>query len=300
MLQSPNVVAPEGANIAAIVQKCPKTSSLKESSGEILQTKKPDRTTTIPDTNAEAALEATLLAELLEISNKHASSRFGNTTKKYVTASNDATEVGCSTNGGDVEERNEIHKSAKSFLECTPEDSQFNQYWYSKPTIQCLCEAIVEVAAGKKIAFLSTPSLYFALPVTERKNCSLFEFDKNWAKDPGFEFFNFEDCEAINPALQHSFDMVVVDPPFITRDVWEKYAFATKKLLKATSIGGNDEVGSVLATTVAENIPIMNELFQARPNVFKPNIPNLVYQYNVYTNFDCKALSKVNPEIKLE
>jgi len=256
---------------------------------------------TIPDTNADAALEATLLAELLEISNQHTSSRFGNTTKKYVTASNGATGFESSTNSDGEKEQNEIHNSAKSFLECTPEDSQFNQYWYSKTTIQYLCEAIVEVAAGKKIAFLSTPSLYFGLPITERKNCTLFEFDKNWANDPGFEMYDFQNCEDINPALQHSFDMVVVDPPFITRDVWEKYACTTEKLLKkASDSEGNEDVGYVLATTVAENILIMSELFQAKPNVFKPNIPNLVYQYNVYTNFDSKALLKVNPENKLD
>ena len=111
--------------------------------------------------------------------------------------------------------------------------------------------------------------------------------------------YNFEKAEEVNPALRHSFDMVVVDPPFITRDVWEKYACTTKILLKAYDTEGSKEPGRVLATTVAENIDLMDKLLQAKPTVFKPRIPNLVYQYNVYTNFECKAMSKVNPEIKL-
>lgn len=31
---------------------------------------------------------------------------------------------------------------------------------------------------------------------------------------------------------QHTFDYIVVDPPFITEDVWKKYATTIKLLLK--------------------------------------------------------------------
>ena len=37
----------------------------------------------------------------------------------------------------------------------------------------------------------------------------------------------------------NSFDMVIIDPPFITREVWEKYASTAKLLLKA----GFDDAG---------------------------------------------------------
>ncbi|RYH06746.1 hypothetical protein EON65_42520 [archaeon] len=39
--------------------------------------------------------------------------------------------------------------------------------------------------------------------------------------------------------MHHSFDVVVIDPPFITEDVWRKYAAAAKVLLKT----GNDSTG---------------------------------------------------------
>ena len=32
--------------------------------------------------------------------------------------------------------------------------------------------------------------------------------------------------------LHNYFDMVVIDPPFITREVWEKYADCAKMILK--------------------------------------------------------------------
>ena len=40
-------------------------------------------------------------------------------------------------------------------------------------------------------------------------------------------------------SLLGTFDMVVVDPPFIVREVWEKYAVTSKLLLKS----GVDENG---------------------------------------------------------
>ena len=46
--------------------------------------------------------------------------------------------------------------------------------------------------------------------------------------------------------------MAVIDPPFITREVWEKYTEAAKKLLK--------EDGLLLCSTIDENVAFMEEL----------------------------------------
>jgi len=43
--------------------------------------------------------------------------------------------------------------------------------------------------------------------------------------------YDFNHPEAIPESLHHLFDCVVIDPPFITREVWEKYASAAKLLL---------------------------------------------------------------------
>ncbi len=143
---------------------------------------------------------------------------------------------------------------------------------------------------------------------------------------------------------------MVIDPPFITRDVWEKYAVTTNALLKYSPFGedegedavdandatrietttgnGNEEkeeeeeeegceerqrssqeqqmlkgqrrkCGYVLGTTVAENQALMQELFNAKPTIFKPTLPHLVYQYGVYVNFidECSVLKEKNPEL---
>ncbi len=56
--------------------------------------------------------------------------------------------------------------------------------------------------------------------------------------------------------------------------------------------------GKVLASTVAENAPLMAELFGARPCAFKPSIPHLVYQYNLYSSWTPRGpLAQKNPEL---
>lgn len=47
-------------------------------------------------------------------------------------------------------------------LHRTAENELLNQYWYSAPTIKALVEEIQTSAT--KVAFLSTPSVYFSLP----------------------------------------------------------------------------------------------------------------------------------------
>lgn len=110
-----------------------------------------------------------LLNELKEISNRHSSRNKSNhTTPK---SSNE-----------DKVERNELSSNDQltqnKFLDQTNENSNLNQYWYSKTTIDTLCAAIREscvISGGKRVAFLSTPSLFFSLTDEERESCALFD-----------------------------------------------------------------------------------------------------------------------------
>lgn len=86
-----------------------------------------------------------------------------------------------------------------------------------------------------------------------------------------------------------------ISPPSnLSLKVWESYTAATKLLLRP---GG---AGLVLCTTISENAPFMKELLGASPCEFKPSIPNLVYQYSLYVNYDSKRLGAANPELPSE
>ena len=87
--------------------------------------------------------------------------------------------------------------------------------------------------------------------------------------------------------------MVVIDPPFITKEVWEKYTVAAKLLLIP-------EGGLVLASTIDENEGFMQELLGCQRKAFRPSIPNLVYQYSLYANYESEGLNNANPEIVMD
>ncbi|CAM9611944.1 unnamed protein product [Sphacelaria rigidula] len=140
-------------------------------------------------------------------------------------------------------------------------------------------------------AFLSTPSIFFSLDKELRSKCKVFDLDTKWAKDPGFVLYDFSKPEDIPDHVRGTFDMVVVDPPFITKEVWERYAVATELLLR------KEGARRVLCSTIGENAHFMEELLGATPRAFKPSIPNLVYQYSLFTNYESERLSAANPEI---
>ena len=141
-----------------------------------------------------------------------------------------------------------------------------------------------------RIAFLSTPSIYFSLPLEWRKNSFLFDFDKKWNNDCGFVFYDFNSPSNIPVELHHSFDVIVVDPPFITHEVWSKYVESSKLLLKNAD-------SKIILTTIAENAEFLFEELGVKPTNFLPSIPNLVYQYNLYTNYESVVFKNKNPEI---
>ena len=113
----------------------------------------------------------------------------------------------------DHENNNNINDNdcKDSFLESQQEKAHLNQYWYSQHTIHILCQCIQEILQSNtnythpnnkndnnnnenenddendnendnenddaeiRVAFLSTPSLYFSIPLPFRKHCFLFE-----------------------------------------------------------------------------------------------------------------------------
>lgn len=172
------------------------------------------------------------------------------------------------------------------------EDVKLNQYWSSNTTNAVFVREIQMYA--KKVAFLSTPSIYFSLTDDElRQRSKLFEFDRRWQNDSGFVFYDFNKPESIPVDLFGEFDYIVVDPPFITEEVWTKY-MATVKLLSC------GEHCRYLFTSVLENHQMLETLNQGALFIgaFQPSIPHLTYQYHCFTNYlPSYNLTQRNPEL---
>ena len=57
------------------------------------------------------------------------------------------------------------------------------------------------------------------------------------------------------------------------------------------------EGAKLLVSTIDENEAMMGELLNLTRCKFRPSIPNLVYQYSFYSNYEDPALLETNPEI---
>jgi len=137
------------------------------------------------------------------------------------------------------------------FLLRHKEKLKMNQYWYSSPTIETLVQDIQENAT--RCCFLSTPSLYFSLTVEKlMENSKLFDYDDMWADHPSFVKYDFHKPDEIPKEYHHKFDFVVIDPPYITEDVWALYAQAAKLLLVPEDL--QDESKTVLGSNSGNNV----------------------------------------------
>ncbi|CAJ1007200.1 putative N6-adenine methyltransferase [Leishmania naiffi] len=180
---------------------------------------------------------------------------------------------------------------------------EFNQYWYSRNTIHHLVREVCHHATA--CAFLSTPSLFFALDERRgdetaedesrlkqlRHSSRVFEYDLQWSSDPCFVHYDFHQPEQVPVQYMAAFDYVVADPPFITADVWTQYAATAKLLLK--------EGGKLLFTTVPENHSLLENLLD-RPLFiadFYPLVEHLTYQYVCFLSYEPTCLAQPNTEL---
>merc|ERR1712086_249077 len=71
-------------------------------------------------------------------------------------------------------------------------ESSMNQFWYSAATLSCFVEEITE--QDQRVACVSAPSVFFALPSALRLNAVLLEYDTRWDSVPQFQFFDYNAC----------------------------------------------------------------------------------------------------------
>ena len=195
-------------------------------------------------------------------------------------------------NRNSKEEKKKIACDTNRFLKLTGEDQSMNQYWFSEKTIDFIVKQVEK--HGKKVAFVSTPSIFFSVSKEFQNNCYLFDYDKAFMKKhKNALFFDFNDFSDIQP--DNTFDFIVIDPPFITEDVWTKFSNFAKQLVIKNE---KDEVTSkILASSICENKDMLKKLLNLDARKFKPSIPHLVYQYNLYSNYEDEDLDQLNSEI---
>ncbi|KAL0221922.1 hypothetical protein RCL1_001776 [Eukaryota sp. TZLM3-RCL] len=177
--------------------------------------------------------------------------------------------------------------SSARFLSRFKENSNFNQYWYSSKTIEVFLR---ELKSAERVACVCCPSIYYSLPKEIQEVSYLFDLDTKFAKNNDrfvcYDLLN----HSVPPEATPCFDFIFVDPPFVTEDVLTKVASYVHHLCHDRT--------RILITTIAENKDFVYTLFkQAVPQAFKPSVPNLIYQFDCFVNYESSNLCYVNDEL---
>ena len=129
-----------------------------------------------------------------------------------------------------------VDSKTNKFLKLYSEKEDINQYWFSESTIEFIINQIkTHTDSYSKIAFVSTPSIFFSLEPSLRDQSYLFDYDERLIKRHQnafkFDFNNFEDLSKEDKILSQ-FDFIVVDPPYINEPSWSKFAEFVKLIAK--------------------------------------------------------------------
>ena len=123
------------------------------------------------------------------------------------------------------------------------EDWQLSQFWYSEDFASKLGQLIINNSSPKsKVAMISCPTGYFHMKSSKFKakyeydlELKLLEFDKRFEKFSEFQFYDYNDPLNLPTELQHEFDLICVDPPFLSKECWEKFKVTIEYMKKPSS-----------------------------------------------------------------
>ncbi|KAJ3304203.1 EEF1A lysine methyltransferase 1 [Kappamyces sp. JEL0829] len=124
------------------------------------------------------------------------------------------------------------------------EDWQLSQFWYHPDTAQTMAlEILSETAPDARIACIASPTAFVALASLDVQDrmCYVLEFDKRYSQSAHRSFsvfghhfihYDYNAPTAGLDSLRGSLDYLVLDPPFLSQECWEKTSQTARFLLK--------------------------------------------------------------------
>lgn len=160
-----------------------------------------------------------------------------------------------------------------------------SQFWYDEETQKTFGKLVKKLIKhfddDIHIALLSCPSLYETIS-SIADNVKLFEYDMKFAKyEKAFVAYDYNLGDDENYLKEHenSFDLIILDPPFLSEECLRK------SLLIVNRIKKREKSLIVLNTgTIQKELAELHGLIEA---TYKPQHKNnLANQFSTFSNFD--------------
>ncbi|PFX31229.1 EEF1A lysine methyltransferase 1-like [Stylophora pistillata] len=161
------------------------------------------------------------------------------------------------------------------------EDWQLSQFWYDNRTATILAEEALRASKNGRIACLCSPTLYKKVLEIKPEGCEakVFEYDRRFSVfGEDFVFYDYKKPFYLPASItEHSFDLVVADPPFLSEECLRKTAETIKYL-------GKEKI--ILCTgLIMEDLAF--KLLRVKPCKFQPtHARNLANKFGCFVNYD--------------
>ncbi|XP_013396551.1 EEF1A lysine methyltransferase 1 [Lingula anatina] len=166
------------------------------------------------------------------------------------------------------------------------EDWQLSQFWYNDSTAFKLAEEAKYVAGENgRMAFLSAPTAFKKLlEISPSSDAVLLEYDKRFAiHGDKYIFYDYKNPLDIPRDLEKAFDIVVVDPPFLSERCLKNTAETVKFIWK----------GKVILCTGEIMEEYVKKYLGAEVCSFMPQHErNLANEFRCYTNYKTVVLEQ--------
>lgn len=164
-----------------------------------------------------------------------------------------------------------------------PEDWRLSQFWYDQQTAHTVAKELdlLSKQLASPIACISCPSLYVELKKSFTSEAHLFEYDQRFQRYGGdFTFYDYNSPEDLPQEHEHAFQVVVADPPYLSKECIDKTAQTMKLLAK-------NGQSCLLLLTGAVQHDHARDLLGAHPCTFRPSHHNkLGNEFMLFTNYD--------------
>ncbi|ODV91376.1 hypothetical protein CANCADRAFT_3084 [Tortispora caseinolytica NRRL Y-17796] len=194
----------------------------------------------------------------------------------------------------EAQDRFESVKTIDIDMDTFQEDWNLSQFWYTKETSRTIAKAAL--SHGDRIAVVSAPSTYFAIVelakedpqyLDKAEKCVLFEVDDRFAAlGRRFSHYDFNKPFEIEDSLKHSFDMIVLDPPFLSDECQTKSAVSAALL---STTGTDPKFIVCTGERMESKIHKLYKKHNMRTTDFLPEHANgLSNEFRCYANFECE------------
>ncbi|XP_058084649.1 uncharacterized protein LOC131232441 [Magnolia sinica] len=181
--------------------------------------------------------------------------------------------------GGSVEEDGSDER-----VSLIAEDWRLSQFWYDRETAETVATEVRDlcVATSSPVACVACPTLYAYLKkIDPNVPAQLLEYDKRFEQyGSDFTFYDYNHPEELPPALRHAYQVVVADPPYLSKECLERVAQTIAFLRRP-----GDSYLLLLTGEVQKQLAA--ELLNLYPCGFRPrHSSKLGNEFRLFSNYD--------------